>query len=60
MSKFQIESKSGVVFGIYEANTPEEAFEAMVADAGDGFDVDGCRSAGTVADWIIREVLDEE
>lgn len=60
MRKFCIESKAGVVYGIYGGDTPEEAFEAMVADAGDGYDADGRRTAGTVDDWIIREVVDEE
>lgn len=58
MSKFYIESKAGVIFGIYGGDTPAEAFEAMVADAGDGHDVDGRRSAGTPDDWTILEVVD--
>lgn len=56
MSKYYIESQAGVVYGIYDGATPEDAFEAMVADAGDGYDVDGRRTAGTVDDWIIIEV----
>lgn len=58
MSKFYIESKAGVIFGIYEGASAEDAFEAMVADAGDGYDVDGRRTAGTPDDWIIIEVVD--
>ena len=58
MRKFCIQSKAGIVWGIYEANTPEEAFEALVAEAGDGYDVDGNRTAGTVDDWIVIEVVD--
>lgn len=58
MNKFYIESKAGVIFGIYEGDTPADAFEAMVADAGDGYDVDGRRSAGTPDDWTILEVVD--
>lgn len=53
MSKFYIESKAGVIFGIYEGASAEDAFEAMVADGGDGYDVDGRRLAGTPDDWII-------
>ena len=56
MKKWQITSKAGVVFGVYEGETPEEAFAAMVADGGDACDVDGRSTAGTVDDWIIREV----
>lgn len=58
MSKLYIESKAGVIFGIYEGASAEDAFEAMVADGGDGYDVDGRRLAGTPDDWIIIEVVD--
>jgi hypothetical protein len=58
MRKFCIQSKSGVICGIYEGDTPEAAFEAMVADVGDGYDVDGRRTAGTVDDWIVVEIMD--
>lgn len=53
MSLFQIESKAGVVFGVYEGETPEEAFAAMVAEAGG---VVGDEPTGVPSDWIIREV----
>lgn len=56
MTKFRITSKAGVEFGVYEGETKEDAFEAMVADAGDGVDDDGNRTAGSAADWIIEEV----
>lgn len=56
MSKFRITSKAGVEFGVYEGETREAAFAAMVADAGDGADDDGNRTAGSAADWIIEEV----
>jgi len=46
MPYFQIESRAGAVFGVYDGETPEDAFAAMVADAGAG-------SEGTAADWII-------
>ena len=58
MRKFCIQSKAGVICGIYEGDTPTAAFEAMVADVGDGYDVDGRRTAGTVDDWIVIEVVD--
>lgn len=56
MSKFRITSKAGVEFGVYEGETREEAFAAMVADAGDGVDDAGNRTAGSAAHWIIEEV----
>ena len=56
MTKFQIESKAGVVFGVYEGETAEDAFKAMIEEAGSGEDVDGNETAGTAADWIIKEV----
>ena len=58
MRKFCIQSKAGVICGIYEGDTPTAAFEAMVADVGDGYDVDGRRTAGTPGDCIIIEVVD--
>jgi hypothetical protein len=58
MRKFCIQSKAGVICGIYEGDTPTAAFEAMVADVGDGYDVDGRRTAGTVDDWIVVEIMD--
>jgi hypothetical protein len=53
MPYFQIESRAGAVFGIYEGETPEDAFAAMVADAGAG-------AEGTAADWIIDSVEVDE
>lgn len=32
--KYRIKSKAGVVFGIYEGDTPEQAAEALAIDAG--------------------------
>lgn len=54
MSKWQIESKAGDIFGVYEADSAEEAFAAMVAQAGSS---DGAE--GTAADWIITEVTEQ-
>lgn len=53
MSKYQIESTAGVIFGVYEGETPEDAFAAMCADAGDE---PGSEAAGSAADWLISEV----
>lgn len=56
MGKFQITSKAGVDFGIYEGDTEEEAFSAMIADGGDGEDDAGRSTAGAAQDWIIHAV----
>lgn len=56
MSKWRITSRAGVEYGVYEGETREEAFEKMVAEAGDGVDSDGNRTAGSASDWIIEEV----
>lgn len=56
MAKFYIESSVGVIAGIYEGETAEAAWEAMVADAGDSYDDDGRRVAGAPEDWIVFEV----
>ena len=57
MKRYEIASKGGESFGIYEGNTPEEAWAAMVEDAGGpGTDDDGKPLEGTPADWIIVEV----
>jgi hypothetical protein len=50
MTKYQIESKAGEVFGTYEGDTPEEAFAAMCVEAGDE---PGSEASGTAQDWII-------
>jgi hypothetical protein len=49
MAKFYIESKAGVIMGLYEGSSKEEAVEALNAEAG---------SESTTADWIIFEVVD--
>ena len=46
MPYFQIESRAGAVFGVYEGVTPEDAFATMVSYAGAG-------AEGAAADWII-------
>ena len=56
MKKYRIESKAGVVFGVYEGASKEEAFWAMVADIGEGEDTAGNSTAGTPDDWFIEEV----
>lgn len=53
MTKFQIESKSGDAFGVYEGETAEDAFAAMCADAGDE---PSSETAGQAQDWIIKEI----
>lgn len=49
MSKFYIESQAGVIMGIYEGASAEDAVAALNADAG---------SDSVAADWIILEVTD--
>lgn len=57
--KYQIESKAGVIFGIYEGADKKEAFLAMLRDSGDEGDY-GAPHVGTEDDWIITEVEDDE
>lgn len=52
MPTFHIESKAGLVYGEYEAETARDAWLAMLVDAGSGPDDE---AAGTMDDWIIRE-----
>ena len=56
-NSYRITSKAGADFGVYQGATAEEAFAAMVAESGDGVDTDGNSTAGTMADWIIEEVV---
>lgn len=49
--QYQIESGDGTVYGIYEAETPEAAFAAMVKDG-----MGDTETAGTAEDWIITPV----
>jgi len=49
MSKFYIESRDGVIMGIYEGASAEDAVAALNADIG---------GDSTVADWITIEVVD--
>lgn len=53
MSMYRISSKAGVEYGIYEGDTPEQAFAAMVADGGGEV---GDDSVGAAKDWIIEQV----
>lgn len=58
MRKFQITSKAGADFGVYDGETKEAAFASMVEDSGGArTDVDGRPTAGTVDDWYIAEVV---
>lgn len=50
---YRIESTSGIIYGIYEAESPEEAFVLMVDDVGGQI---GSPEVGTAANWIIEEV----
>ena len=52
MTQFYIESKAGVIFGIYEGATKEDAIAALYADAGYR------EPLGAPADWIVIEVVD--
>lgn len=56
MTTYHIESKAGLVYGEYEGETPREAWLAMLIDAISGPDDE---AAGTMDDWIIREVPSE-
>jgi hypothetical protein len=49
MRKFYIESKAGVIMGIYEGASAEDAVAALNADVG---------GDSAVSDWIILEVVD--
>lgn len=53
MPLYHIESKAGLVYGEYEAETARDAWLAMLVDAGSGEDDD---MAGRMADWIVVEV----
>jgi hypothetical protein len=51
---YQIESKDGTVYGTYAGDTPEEAFAAMLEDAGGSTETtDGTPAEGHADDWII-------
>ncbi len=47
--KFYIESKAGVIMGIYEAESPEDAVAVLNADIG---------GDSTADDWTILQVVD--
>ncbi len=51
--EYQISSKAGVYHGIYKGDTPEDAFLAMLRDAGYDKPED---VTGTVDDWIIKPI----
>jgi hypothetical protein len=50
MNRYAISSKSDESFGVFDGDTPDEAFAAMVADAGGAI---GDESVGTISDWIV-------
>lgn len=57
MKTYRIMSTEGLDFGLFQGDTPEEAWEAMVQDAGGHTtDEEGHDTVGTPADWIIKEV----
>lgn len=51
--KFNIYSKDGTDFGTYEADSKDDAFLAMIHDAGSEVPTE---STGTADDWDIVEV----
>jgi hypothetical protein len=57
--KYRIASRLGDDFGIWEGESPEAAFLAMVAECGDGDDADGNSTAGDWTDWIIEPADDQ-
>jgi hypothetical protein len=57
MSKWTVESKAGVIYGIYDGASAREAFLAMLDDYGDA-SVYGAAHVGTEADWIIKPAED--
>ena len=50
--KYQIYSKEGVGYGIFEGDTPKDAFLEMVLDGGGEY---GSPEVGTEDDWTIVE-----
>lgn len=50
MAQFYIESKAGVIMGIYEGASADDAVAALSSDAGG--------SDSVAADWIVIEVVD--
>ena len=60
MKKFQIESTAGIVYGIYEGETREDAFRAMAIDAGHSPEDIGEWPLGGPDDWIIEEVSEDQ
>ena len=53
MAQYNITSTSGPDYGIWEGETPKDAFLSMIEDAGGEY---GSQSVGTEADWIITEI----
>lgn len=58
MAKYQIETKAGAFWGIYDGDSPEAAFATMLEEAGDADYSDGSGStAGAIDNWIIKQFL---
>jgi hypothetical protein len=53
MTKYEITSKAGVFFGVYEGADERAAFMSMLAETGAESQY-GEPSVGTEEDWIIR------
>ena len=53
MAQYIITSTGGTEYGVWEAETPKDAFIAMLAEAGGEY---GDSSVGTEEDWIITEL----
>jgi len=60
MKKFEIESKQGVVMGIYEGDTPEEAVTAMDRDAGYASREKACEILGVTLDEEMNRLYIKE
>jgi hypothetical protein len=59
--KWMIESKAGLVFGVYEAKTAEDAFQMMVEDSGGSSEnTDGNPTEGTIDDWVVKPATNQE
>ena len=57
MKKFRIESKAGVVFGIYEADTPEQAAEALSIDAGYASRAEEADTLGKTVEQLFDDLI---
>jgi len=61
MKLFRIYDRTGADYGVWEGETPQDAWEAMVRDAGGpATDVDGNPIEGRLEDWEIMESTNQE